>query len=66
MWLVALYSFLAATALMASGSLIVLGRGVRPGLRPALLLFLTTWLAVNAVFAYAVQDRKSTRLNSSH
>jgi len=54
MWLVALYSFLTATALLAVGSLGVLGWGVRRGLRPPLVLFLLTWFALNVVFAYAV------------
>jgi len=53
-WLVVLYSFLAATALLALASLALLGHGFRRGLRPALLFFVPTWLAVNAVFAYAV------------
>jgi len=53
-WLVLLYSFLAATGLLALVSLALLGRGFRRGLRPAALLFLPTWLLVNAVFAYAV------------
>ena len=54
MWLVALYSFLVATAVLALGSLLALGRGLRRGLRAALLLSLPTWVAVNVVFAYAV------------
>jgi hypothetical protein len=53
-WLVLLYSFLAATGLLALVSLAVLGRGFRRGVRPALLLFLPTWVVVNGVFAYAV------------
>jgi hypothetical protein len=54
MWLVILYSFLVACGLGAVVSLAVLGRGLRRGLEPALLLFLPTWLAVNLGFAYAV------------
>ena len=54
MWLVTLYAFLAATALVALGSLAFLGRGLRRGLRPALLLLVPTWLVLNAVFAYAI------------
>ncbi len=54
MWIALLYSFLTATALLALVSLALLGGGVRRGLRPGLLLFLPTWLAVNVAFAYAV------------
>src|SRR5882724_12945599 len=54
MWLVVLYSFLIACALLAFVSFAVFGQGFRRGLRPALLLFLPTWLAVNLGFAYAV------------
>ncbi len=54
MWLVTLYGFLVGTGVLALLSVVVLGRGLRPGLRLALLLFLPTWLAVNLAFAYAV------------
>lgn len=54
MWLVALYSFLVITALLALASVGLLGIRVRRGLRITLLLFLPVWLVLNVVFAYAV------------
>ena len=53
-WLVVLYAFLAATGALAFASAAVLGRRLRRGVGPALLLFVPVWLAVNAAFAWAV------------
>src|SRR5690242_2377080 len=54
MWLVTLYAFLLGTSILALVSAVLLGRRIRRGLRPVLLLFLPAWLAVNVAFAYAV------------
>jgi hypothetical protein len=54
MWLVALYAFLAATLLLALGSLGVLGARARRPVAASLALFIPLWLVLNGAFAYGV------------
>src|SRR5262245_6144377 len=54
MSLAALYGLLVGTGVLALLSAIVLARGMRRGLRIALVAFLPAWLAINVVLAYAV------------